>query len=43
MEIKNIKISELENDELLNVQKQIQSFLEFLNSEYENAKKALHF
>lgn len=40
MEIKNIKTSELENDELLDVQKQIQGFLKFLDSEYENIKKS---
>lgn len=39
MEIKNIKSSKLENDELLDVQKQIQSFLKFLETEYETVKK----
>ena len=39
MEIKNIKTSKLENDELLDVQKQIQSFLKFLDTEYESVKK----
>ena len=39
LEIKNIKTSKLENDELLDVQKQIQSFLKFLDSEYETVKK----
>lgn len=39
MEIKSIKTSKLENDELLDVQKQIQSFLKFLDSEYETVKK----
>ena len=39
MEIKSIKTSKLENDELLDVQKQIQSFLKFLDSEYEAVKK----
>ena len=39
MEIKSIKASKLENDELLNVQKQIQSFIKFLDSEYETVKK----
>ena len=39
MEIKNIKTSKLENDELLDVQKQIQSFLKFLESEHETVKK----
>lgn len=39
MEIKDINTSELENDELLDAQKQIQSFLKFLDSEYENIKK----
>ena len=39
LEIKSIKTSKLENDELLDVQKQIQSFLKFLDSEYETVKK----
>ena len=39
MEIKNIKTSKLENDELLDVQKQIQSFLKFLDSEHKKIKK----
>ena len=39
LEIKNIKTSKLENDELLDVQKQIQSFLKFLETEYETVKK----
>ena len=39
MEIKSIKASKLENHELLDVQKQIQSFLKFLDSEYETVKK----
>lgn len=39
MEIKNIKTSKLENKELIDVQKQIESFLKFLNSEYETVKK----
>ena len=39
MEIKNIKISKLENKELLDVQKQIESFLKFLNTEYDTVKK----
>ena len=39
MDIKNIKTSKLENDELLDAQKQIQSFLKFLDSEYETVKK----
>ena len=39
LEIKSIKASKLENDELLNVQKQIQSFIKFLDSEYETVKK----
>ena len=39
MEVKNIKTSKLENDELLDVQKQIQSFLKFLDSEHETVKK----
>ena len=39
MEIKNIRTEKLENDELLDVQKQIQSFLKFLETEYETVKK----
>ena len=39
LEIKSIKVSKLENDEILNVQKQVESFLKFLNSEYETVKK----
>ena len=39
MEIKNVKVSKLEDDELLDVQKQIQSFLKFLETEYETVKK----
>lgn len=39
MEVKNVKTSKLEKDELLDVQKQVQSFLKFLNSEYETVKK----
>ena len=39
MEIKNIKTSKLENQELLDVKKQVESFLKFLNSEYETVKK----
>lgn len=39
MEIKNIKTSKLENDELLDVQKQVQSFLKFLDSEFDTVKK----
>lgn len=39
MELKNIKTSNLENDELLNTQKQVESFLKFLNGEYETVKK----
>lgn len=39
MEIKSINTSDLKNDELLDVQKQIQGFLKFLDSEYENIKK----
>ena len=35
MEIKNIKTSKLENKELLDVHKQVESFLKFLNSEYD--------
>ena len=39
MEIKNIKTSKLDNKELLEVQKQVESFLKFLNSEYDKVKK----
>ena len=39
MEIKNIKTSKLDNKELLEVQKQVESFLKFLNSEYDTVKK----
>jgi len=39
LEIKNIKTSKLENAELLDVQKQVQSFLKFLESEYDTVKK----
>ena len=39
LEIKNIKTSKLENDEILDVQKQIQSFLKFLETEYDTVKK----
>ena len=39
LEIKNIKTSKLENKELLDVQKQIESFLKFLNTEYDTVKK----
>lgn len=39
MELKNIKTSKLENDELLEVQKQVQSFLKFLDSENETVKR----
>ena len=39
VEIKNIKTSKLDNKELLDVQKQVESFLKFLNSEYETVKK----
>ena len=31
MEIKNVKVSKLENKELLDVKKQVESFLKFLN------------
>ena len=33
MEIKNIKTSKLDNRELLEVKKQVEGFLKFLNSE----------
>ena len=39
MELKNIKTSNFENEELLNTQKQVESFLKFLNNEYEAVKK----
>lgn len=39
LEIKNVKLSKLENAELLNVQKQVQSFIKFLDTEYETVKK----
>ena len=38
MEIKNVKVSKLENKELLDVKKQVESFLKFLNSEYDTEK-----
>lgn len=39
MEIKNVKVLKLENKELLDVKKQVESFLKFLNSEYDTVKK----
>jgi len=39
LEIKNVKTEKLEDDEILNVQKQVESFLKFLNSEQDNIKK----
>lgn len=39
MKIKNVKVSKLENKELLDVKKQVESFLKFLNSEYDTVKK----
>ena len=39
VELKNIKTSNLENDELLDTQKQVESFLKYLNGEYETVKK----
>lgn len=39
MEIKSIKASKLGDSEILDVQKQIQSFLKFLETEYETVKK----
>ena len=39
LEIKNVKTSKFENNELLNVQKQVESFLKFLESEQETVKK----
>ena len=39
MEIKNIKTEKLENNEILDIQKQVQSFLKFLDNEYETVKK----
>ena len=35
----HIKTSKLDNKELLEVQKQVESFLKFLNSEYDTVKK----
>ena len=39
MEIKNVKTEKLEDDEILNVQKQVESFLKFLNTEQDTVKK----
>ena len=39
MELKSIKTSKLEIDEILDVQKQVDSFLKFLDNEYETVKK----
>ena len=39
MDIKSVKVSKLENKELLDVKKQVESFLKFLNSEYDTVKK----
>ena len=39
LEIKNVKTEKLEDDEILNVKKQVESFLKFLNSEQDNIKK----
>ncbi len=39
MEVKDLKVTKLENDELLDVQKQIQGFLKFLYAEKETVKK----
>ena len=39
MEIKDIKTSKLDNKEILDVQKQVESFLKFLNSEHDTVKK----
>ena len=39
MDIKNITTDKLENKELLDVQKQVESFLKFLNSEHDTVKK----
>ena len=41
MEIKNVKVSKLENKELLDVKKQVESFLKFLNSEYDTVSRSL--
>ena len=38
MEIKSVKVSKLENKELLDVKKQVESFLKFLNSEYDTVR-----
>lgn len=39
MELKNVKPSNLDNEELLNIQKQVESFIKFLNGEQETVKK----
>lgn len=39
MEIKSIKVSKLDNKEILDIEKQVESFLKFLNSEYDTVKK----
>lgn len=39
LEIKSIKPEKLKDNEILDVQKQIQSFLKFLETEYETVKK----
>ena len=39
LDIKNIKTSKLDNKELLDVKKQVESFLKFLNTEYDTVKK----
>lgn len=39
METKDLKVSKMENGELLEAQNMITGFLKILNSEYENLKK----
>ena len=39
MEAKDLKVSKLKNQELLEAQTSVAVFLKYLNSEYENLKK----
>ena len=39
LEIKSIKVSKLDNKEILDIEKQVESFLKFLNSEHDTVKK----
>lgn len=39
MEIKSIKVSKLDNKEILDIEKQVESFLKFLTSEHDTVKK----